>query len=421
MTHRQTRVTSSNPVHYRSLRASRLNQPTPVDQEQAVPPRRLDGLRRVGSWAGWGKVAKALATLATIGTGAAAVGAVYITNQTLDATRQQNAVTEQGQYTERFGCAIEQLGSDKIDIRLGGIYALERLSRDSTRDRSTVFEVLSAFVRDHVKSSTESNACFTPQSSTSSTNPTPLATDIRSALTVLARRADALEPHGFRVDLSGICLPTVTDLSGVRLSNFDFTGSNLDNQIFLNTDFRFTDLTEASLKKANLSTKGIVAIIDTPQPNPDRRFFESLGGSALGTRFDGSFLQATNFTGSILVLATFANAVMLNTTMHETDLRYASFVGVRELAGADFTGSKLDFAAFTGVDVRGANFATASLRYADLSNANFNYANLRGADLRNADMRGIQILGATLRDADMRGAKVDGVDLTKADLTNARR
>jgi len=40
-------------------------------------------------------------------------------------------LTEQGQVTDRYTKAIEQLGSDKLDVRIGGIYALERIARDS--------------------------------------------------------------------------------------------------------------------------------------------------------------------------------------------------------------------------------------------------------------------------------------------------
>lgn len=55
-------------------------------------------------------------------------------------------LTEQGLVTGRYTAAIEQLGSDKLDIRLGGVYALERIARDSARDHPTVMDVLAAFV-----------------------------------------------------------------------------------------------------------------------------------------------------------------------------------------------------------------------------------------------------------------------------------
>jgi hypothetical protein len=51
--------------------------------------------------------------------------------------------------TDRYTKAIEQLGSDKLDVRIGGIYALERVARDSAKDHPTVIEVLKAFIREH--------------------------------------------------------------------------------------------------------------------------------------------------------------------------------------------------------------------------------------------------------------------------------
>jgi hypothetical protein len=40
-------------------------------------------------------------------------------------------LSRRGQVNERFSKAIEQLGSDKLDVRIGGIYALEQIAHDS--------------------------------------------------------------------------------------------------------------------------------------------------------------------------------------------------------------------------------------------------------------------------------------------------
>ena len=45
--------------------------------------------------------------------------------------RRTYRLTQEGQITDRYTKAIEQLGSDKPDVRLGGIYALERIAKDS--------------------------------------------------------------------------------------------------------------------------------------------------------------------------------------------------------------------------------------------------------------------------------------------------
>ena len=148
-------------------------------------------------------------------------------------------LTQQGQITDRYTKAIEQLGSDKLDVRLGGIYALERLAIDSGRDHPTVVEVLSAFVREHSdpthadsKSSVAERLPAVLQGDEPTDGPqphvedtdnraTPLrpATDVQAAVTVLGRLP--IRSYVSRGDLTGAILAGVelfhADLSGIRL------------------------------------------------------------------------------------------------------------------------------------------------------------------------------------------------------------
>jgi hypothetical protein len=87
--------------------------------------------------------------LLTLGAGLLATGALLFTAQNFTLSRRTFELTEQGQVTDRYTKAIEQLGSDKLDVRIGGIYALERVARDSAKDHPTVMEVLTAFIREH--------------------------------------------------------------------------------------------------------------------------------------------------------------------------------------------------------------------------------------------------------------------------------
>ena len=80
--------------------------------------------------------------LLTLGAGLLAAGALLFTARNFVLSRE-------GQVTDRYTKAIEQLGSDKLDVRIGGIYALERIARDSAKDHPTVMEVLTAFIRAH--------------------------------------------------------------------------------------------------------------------------------------------------------------------------------------------------------------------------------------------------------------------------------
>src|SRR3954464_8467582 len=81
--------------------------------------------------------------------GVAGVAGVYFAWRNLQSIRENMQLTEQGQITDRFTRAIEQLGSEKIEIRLGGIYALERIANDSPeRDYNAVIRILVAYFRE---------------------------------------------------------------------------------------------------------------------------------------------------------------------------------------------------------------------------------------------------------------------------------
>jgi uncharacterized protein YjbI with pentapeptide repeats len=49
--------------------------------------------------------------------------------------------------TELYAKSVEQLGSDKAPVRLGGLYALERLAQDNEHQRQTIVNVLCAYLR----------------------------------------------------------------------------------------------------------------------------------------------------------------------------------------------------------------------------------------------------------------------------------
>ncbi|MEV0297923.1 hypothetical protein [Nocardia sp. NPDC050710] len=83
-------------------------------------------------------------TVGTLGAAGAAVGALWFTGQSL---RTTNALSQQTAVTDRFRLAAEQVASDRINVRLAGVYLLERLAKDFPADHPTVFAVLAAFLR----------------------------------------------------------------------------------------------------------------------------------------------------------------------------------------------------------------------------------------------------------------------------------
>jgi hypothetical protein len=54
---------------------------------------------------------------------------------------------EERRVTELYTKAVEQLGNDKAPVRLGGLYALERLGQDNPKQRQTIVNVLCAYLR----------------------------------------------------------------------------------------------------------------------------------------------------------------------------------------------------------------------------------------------------------------------------------
>lgn len=67
--------------------------------------------------------------LLTLGAGLFAAGVLLYTARTFGLSRQ-------GQFTDRYTKAVEQLGSNKPDVRIGAIYALERIAHESRRDQA---------------------------------------------------------------------------------------------------------------------------------------------------------------------------------------------------------------------------------------------------------------------------------------------
>ena len=67
----------------------------------------------------------------------------------------QTDADRQRRITESFSKAVEQLAHNDIEVRLGGIYTLERISKESPDDYWTVMEILTAFVRERTRAEAE--------------------------------------------------------------------------------------------------------------------------------------------------------------------------------------------------------------------------------------------------------------------------
>jgi Pentapeptide repeats (8 copies) len=230
--------------------------------------------------------------LLTLGAGLFAAGALIFTarnlilyRENLALYRHTNEIAEQGQVTDRYTKAIEQLGSDKPEVRIGGIYALERIARDSAIEHPAVMEVLTVFIREH---SHERQ----PLEAGDSERERSMRPDVRAALAVVERR-DTKRDIG-RVDLTGADL-TGMDLVGADLTRADLTDVSLRGGSLTRTDLTGATLTGADLTGANLYLTNL-------------RQADLTYATLTGADLTGANLHHAHLTGADLTRATLTRA-----------------------------------------------------------------------------------------------------------------
>ena len=204
-------------------------------------------------------------TAAQITLGLGLLGTLFVGWRRVRATERTVEVAQEQQITERFTRAIDQLGNEaSMAIRLGGIYALERIAKDSAKDHWQVMEVLTAYVRENARWEGAVDEHGVPVSEDSEEH--HVTTDIQAILTVLGRRNSQFDPPEQHIDLSGTDLRGA-ELSEKNLSRFYLNNSNLQGaylvmsslaQSYLasancqSLSFSFVDLQDSSLAQANL-------------------------------------------------------------------------------------------------------------------------------------------------------------------------
>ena len=236
-------------------------------------------------------------TVVQIITGLLVLLGLYWTSRRVKATEDNVRVAEEGHITERFTRAIAQLGDDKMAIRLGGIYALERIAKDSEKDRGPVMEVLTAYVREKAPRQEED----TPKESQ------PPPTDIQAILTVIGRRETTGNNRGNgRLDLTHTQLVRA-DLRGASLCGADLSEANLREAKLYGTDLRGADLYKTSLRGAALL-------------KADLREADLSEASLRETRLYGADLRGANLSGASLNGADLSGANLCGVVLRRADL-----------------------------------------------------------------------------------------------------
>jgi hypothetical protein len=239
------------------------------------------------SW-GW------LSQLSAFLTALAAVVALFYTaeglSQSRDATNRQNALAQSGQITDRFNAAVTNLGSQSMPIRLGGIYALQRIMADSAPDQPSVVQVLAAFIRGLPPG--------TPPAAQPGLHRWRTSVDAQAAFTVLATRdprhdgsTALLNLHGANLQGAIVTL-TSANLAGMDLTDIDFTDAGLPNANFAGAFLDRANFTGADLEGANFTGAELGGVFFTGT--------DLHGANLAGTGVTGKNLADANLDGANL-------------------------------------------------------------------------------------------------------------------------
>lgn len=266
------------------------------------------------------RIASQATTIAAIGALVVSALGIIFTARSVDvaadsatANREQVNLLRQGQVADRFARAVDQLGSEEINVRFGAIYSLERLMRESAADRDTIVQVLSGFVRQKAR---KKDAAWPPLPKVPPKVP-PLDTDIQAALTVLGRRADP-DANGRLIDLSG------ANLQGADLIDLDFNGARFSSTSLFGARLGAGDFEEAMFDGADLAWV-----------NGDHASFEHAG-------FQDARLSEARLPHAALTGVWLDNVDICRTSFSHADLRDASFEDVLHADTADFDRADLE-------------------------------------------------------------------------------
>jgi uncharacterized protein YjbI with pentapeptide repeats len=270
-----------------------------------------------------------------------------MTEQRLAIQQKNFDLARQGQMTDRLMKAISQLsatdagGRKQTEIRLGGIYVLERISRESPDDYWSIVEILSAYVR---------------QSGT--TNSAPYAhakvdPDVQAALAVLGRRQ--YKSDAGPLDLSGATLPRAEmraahfeeiNLVGACLHSAGLQEAHLEGAVLVNADLQASQLTEAFLEGAHMAAANLNSV------TAHRARFQRADltdawlqrGLLTGTHLEKADLTRARLEGAKLSGAHLEQATLTEACLESADLTRAYLQGANLAGVINVTQDQIDSA-----------------------------------------------------------------------------
>ncbi|CAL9480236.1 hypothetical protein SUDANB140_03030 [Streptomyces sp. enrichment culture] len=249
----------------------------------------------------------------------------YATWRQLRVSQDGLRATQEGYVTDRFSRAVDQLGSDKLDVRIGGLHALWRIAEQSARDREAIISIQAAYLRTHLPwppDGPESPAADVPINGVA-----PLETraaDSQVALTALGVLCRHREQSW--VNLS------VTDLRRADCDGLWFPEVNFDRACMEAAGLYRAHLTQASLVSVNLRHADLtIAVL---------RRARCVLADLRAAKLVETDLPDADFTETDLREANLRKATAHGAVFHRADLRMADLRGT-DLSTADLAEARL--------------------------------------------------------------------------------
>jgi uncharacterized protein YjbI with pentapeptide repeats len=272
---------------------------------------------------------------------AAIFGAIFLSWRTViahwsaRASQHQASVAREAHLTTLFTKAVEFLGATRemkitkdigdssqaqsssitepnIEVRLGAIYALERIAKDSERDHLPVMEVLCAYIRNPQNSGIPKRYESSMKSGDLESSIGEVRIDVQAALTVIGRRSSNRIEYERK--------------NGFRLN---FEAANLQNANLSRGNFSYARFKRASLDLAR------VDLAEMQEAN----FW---GASLVSATFQYSRLQDACFASANLTNASLINSSLERCLFHRATLLRTAFFRSR-LGEARFFNTRLYF------------------------------------------------------------------------------
>jgi len=237
--------------------------------------------------------------------GVFAIGiSLYYTWRRIGIAEEELKTSQEGQINERFMRAIDQLGNNKMEIRLGGIYALERIALKSEYYYWPIMEILTAYVRKNSSVEAVGNKKVihldmdiqTNESTTSEVSEVnKISLDIQAILTVLGRR----------INLSKNRESNHLNLREASLEGANLIHAHFEWTIFIKTRLEGANLIDAHLESA-LFTEAHLEKANLHGAHLEEAFLirANLEGANLtGTYLKGAYFEGANLEGADLRMA----------------------------------------------------------------------------------------------------------------------